>query len=95
MTQQYDNTNTATLFRNERKATDRHPDHNGTATVKCPHCGEVSEFWLAAWVKTAGQNAKRAGQKFFSMAFTSKDEQRQQQGARNFNDFDNDDNPAF
>jgi hypothetical protein len=87
----YDNTNTGALFRNERKETDRHPDHTGSAEVKCPHCGEASEFWIAAWVKTA----KNGGRKFFSLAFTSKDEQRKQQEERNLGDFDNDNDPAF
>lgn len=87
----YDNTNTGALFRNERKETDRHPDHKGSAQVKCPHCGEVSEFWLAAWVK----EAKAKGKRFFSLAFTSKEAQRKQQERSNFSDFDDDDGPVF
>lgn len=67
----YNTKNTGTLFRNQRKETDRHPDHTGQAEVKCPHCGKSGQFWLAAWVNTA----RTSGAKFFSTAFTSKDEQ--------------------
>jgi len=81
--------NTATLFRNQKKTTDRHPDHTGQAEVKCPHCGKSSQFWLAAWVKTA----RKGGSKFFSLAFTSKDDQANKQREKNFNDFDDD--PPF
>jgi hypothetical protein len=88
--QQYSNENSGALFRNERKETERHPDHTGNAQIKCPHCGEVTEFWLAAWVK----QAKNGGRKFFSLAFTGKEAQRKQQEERNFDGFDKDD-PAF
>ena len=52
------------LFKNERKATDRHPDYNGSCKI------EGKEYWIAGWIKTS-----KAGRKFMSLAFTVKDEQ--------------------
>ena len=70
----YDNTNSGVIFRNEDKTRENHPDHKGSSEIKCPCCGAVSAFWLSAWVKTAGPNAKNPGSKFFSLAFQPKDE---------------------
>jgi hypothetical protein len=55
--------NSGSLFRNERKEKDTHPDHTGTALI------DGREYWVSAWIKT-----KQDGGKFFSMAFKSKDE---------------------
>lgn len=70
---QYDNTNRGTLFRNDRKETDNHPDYNGSINVG------GQEFWLSAWIKTSGK-----GTKFMSLSVKPKDQkapqpQRQQQ----------------
>ena len=69
----YDNTNTGTLFKNERKTTDKHPDYNGSATIKCPHCQEKFDMWASGWIKVAGPNAKNPGSKFLSVAYSEKD----------------------
>lgn len=66
----YDNTNTGAMFVNDRKTTDRHPDRSGNAEIKCPHCDQVSPYWVSGWIKTA----KRSGQKFLSLAFSPKDD---------------------
>ncbi len=60
--------NSGILFKNDRKASQRHPDYKGNATIG----GE--EFYLSAWVKQ-GRNGK-----FLSLSFTSKTDQRE--GAR-------------
>ena len=67
----YDNNMTGVLFRNAEKdsAHPNWPDHKG----QCEINGE--EFWVSAWVKTAGQNSKNPGSKFFSLAFTAKEAQ--------------------
>lgn len=54
--------NSGSLFRNEKKEKDSHPDYNGNAMI------EGREFWISAWLKT-GKN----GTKFFSFAFKPKD----------------------
>jgi uncharacterized protein (DUF736 family) len=65
------------LFRNDKKSSDKHPDYKGAVIVR----GE--EFWLAAWIKT-GQN----GKKFMSLALTAKSDQRQGTSARRHDDSD-------
>jgi uncharacterized protein (DUF736 family) len=58
--------NTGSLFRNEKKETDNHPDHTGQIKI-----GGV-EYWVSAWI-----NESKSGQKYFGMKFKPKDEQRQ------------------
>ena len=39
----FDNTNRGSIWKNERKETDKHPDFTGSINV------EGKEFWLSAW----------------------------------------------
>lgn len=43
---QYDNTNRGTLFTNDRKTTEKHPDLKGSINI------EGKEYWLSGWFKT-------------------------------------------
>lgn len=61
---EYDNTNKGSLFKNDRKELDTHPDYNGSINVG----GE--EYWLNAWVK----ESKKDGKKFFSLSVKLKDQ---------------------
>jgi hypothetical protein len=70
MNQQYDNTNTGILARNERKEKDTHPDFSGTINV------EGVEYWLSGWTKEGKEGSKMQGKKFFSLSVRAKDEQR-------------------
>jgi hypothetical protein len=54
---EYDNRNTFTLFRNNRKANEKHADFNGTFTDE-----QGREYWVNAWSKTP----KNGGEKFLS-----------------------------
>lgn len=54
--------NNGTLGRNDRKTKDNHPDFRGSAMV------DGVEYWLAAWVKQGPSG------RFFSLAFTPKDD---------------------
>lgn len=65
----YDNTNTGTLGRNDRKETDKHADYRGQINV-----GGV-EYWLDGWIKTAGPAAKTPGSKFLSLRVKPKEAQ--------------------
>ena len=56
--------NSGSLFKNERKEKESHPDYKGTCMV-----GGV-EMWMSAWLKT-GAN----GTKFMSFSFQPKDQQ--------------------
>lgn len=68
----YDNTNSGSLFRNEKKERDTHPDARGEAEVMCPHCNNTVAFWLSAWTNVI-KKGKRAGQKMQSIKFSLKD----------------------
>lgn len=68
MGQQYDNTNSGLLAKNERKEKDTHPDLSGTINV------EGREYWLSAWRKT-GKSGKLEGKTFFSLSVKPKEEQ--------------------
>ena len=59
--------NSGSLFKNDRKEKDNHPDYKGTCMV-----GGV-EMWMSAWLKT-GAN----GTKFMSFSFQPKDQQQAQ-----------------
>lgn len=54
---EYDNRNTFTLFRNNRKEKDTHADFQGTFTDM-----DGREYWINAWSKTP----KNGGEKFLS-----------------------------
>lgn len=43
---QYDNTNRGTLFTNDRKTSEKHPDLKGSINI------EGKEYWLSGWFKT-------------------------------------------
>jgi len=43
---EYDRTNSGVLFKNEDKATDKHPDYGGSINV------DGIDYWLSAWIKT-------------------------------------------
>lgn len=80
---EYDNTNTGVLFRNQDKATDRHPDYNGSLNV------EGKEYWFSGWIKTSsGRGKLPAGTKFLSVAITAKDDppSRPNTGDQDFDD---------
>jgi len=40
------------LFKNDRKEQDSHPDYKGDILIN------GQEFWLSAWIKTAGSGTK-------------------------------------
>ena len=56
--------NSGSLFRNDKKETDNHPDYNGSAMVG------GQEVWMSAWLKTSTN-----GKKFMSFSFKPKDQQ--------------------
>lgn len=42
---EYDNTNRGSLFKNDKKETDKHPDYKGKINVG------GTDYWLSAWIK--------------------------------------------
>jgi uncharacterized protein (DUF736 family) len=61
--------NTGSLFKNDKKETDSHPDYKGSALID-----GLGECWLDAWINTANN-----GSKYMSVKIKPK-EARQQQG---------------
>lgn len=60
---EYDNNLRGVLFKNNKRTEERQPEYTGNCEIN----GE--EFWVSAWVKES-----KNGQKFFSMAYTSKEQ---------------------
>jgi hypothetical protein len=49
---EYDNTNRGSIWKNEKKDTDKHPDFTGSLNV------EGVEYWVSAWKRKEGASAK-------------------------------------
>lgn len=63
--------NSGTLFKNDKKTTDKHPDLNGSCEV------DGKKFYVSAWLK----EGKNSGKKFYSLSFkeaAQKEEDRSQ-----------------
>ena len=59
--------NSGSLFKNDRKEKDTHPDYKGTVMV------DGVEYWISSWLKTG-----KSGVKFMSLAFTPKEKPKEQ-----------------
>ena len=84
------NPDKGSIFRNDRKETESQPDHKGDAKLVCPHCNQTFETWISAWVN----DLKTKPGKYFSLAFTVKEDQPQSQTGASIpasqDDFDDD-----
>ena len=49
---EYDNTNRGSIWRNEDKTEDKHPDFKGSLNV------DGVDFWVSAWKRKEGANPK-------------------------------------
>ena len=56
------NKNSGALFKNDKKATEQHPEYTGKITI------EGVEYYLSAWVNTM----QSTGQKYMSLKATAK-----------------------
>ena len=67
---QYDNTNTGSLFKNDKGDNEKRPDYKGSVNV------EGVDYWLSAWIRESGPNSKTPGQKFMSLKLEAKEGQK-------------------
>jgi len=71
---------TGSMFKNQKKLTDNHPNMTGSALI------DGVEYWLSAWTKT-----DKNGNKWQSMSFTKKDQQKtREQAEKAVSDIDDD-----
>jgi len=78
-TKEFDNTNRGSLFKNDKKETDGHPDYKGQLNVN------GQDFWISAWLKTSKQ-----GTKFMSLSVQPKDRQSDQPTRKTVADLESD-----
>ena len=64
---EFDNTNRATMFVNDKKTEEKHPDWSGTLNV------EGKEYWISGWKKVS-----KGGKPFLSLSIREKQEQTRQ-----------------
>lgn len=60
---EYDNSNRGSIFKNDKKEEERHPDMTGTLNVN------GTDYWISAWKKTS-----KAGTSFLSLSVRPKQE---------------------
>jgi hypothetical protein len=63
---------TGSVFVNDRKDSDRHPDRSGSALLQCPHCRKTWSTWISGWIKESETKGK-----WLSLAFKPKGEKPQ------------------
>jgi hypothetical protein len=61
---EFDNTNRGSIFRNDKKLEEKHPDMNGSINI------EGTEYWISGWKKTS-----KAGSGFISLSVRPKQDQ--------------------
>lgn len=82
---EFDSTNRATLFINEKKENEKHPDWSGTLNV------QGKEYWISGWKKVS-----KGGKPFLSLSIREKQEQTRQSSQptrKAKEDFENSDIP--
>ena len=92
----YDNTNRGSIWKNDKKDTEKHPDFTGTLNVN------GVEFWVSAWKRKADASEKTPALNFSVKPKEDRGNQSPREGAGNqnfssqgssggkFNDFDDD-----
>lgn len=61
--------NSGSVFQNEKKDSDKHPDRTGQGLIECPHCGKSWGVWISGWLKKS-----KEGKPFMSLAFQKKED---------------------
>lgn len=79
--------NSGSIFKNQYKKEDKHPDHQGGCKIICEHCGKPNELRISAWIN----DLKDRSGKYFGLMF-SKHQPKEQSSpvGRTEEDFDDD-----
>lgn len=64
---EYDDTDRGAMFRNDKQGNEKRPDYRGSLDV----CGVA--YWISGWIKEAGPNSKKPGEKFMSLQVEAKE----------------------
>jgi len=81
---EYDNTNRGSIWKNDKKDTDRHPDFTGSLDV------EGTEYWVSAWLRKPDANPKAPALSFSIKQKDAPQQQAPQQAAPQGQSFDQD-----
>lgn len=63
---EFDNTNRGSLFKNDKKTEEKHPDMSGSINI------DGTEYWISGWKKQS-----KAGTGFISLSVRAKEQVRQ------------------
>jgi hypothetical protein len=63
---EFDNTNRGSLFKNDKKTEEKHPDMSGSINI------DGTEYWISGWKKQS-----KAGTGFISLSVRPKEQTRQ------------------
>jgi hypothetical protein len=63
---EFDNTNRGSLFKNDKKTEEKHPDMSGSINI------DGTEYWISGWKKQS-----KAGTGFISLSVRTKEQTRQ------------------
>jgi len=78
---EYDNTNRGSIWKNEKKETEKHPDFTGSLNV------DGVDYWVSAWKRKPDASAKAPA---LSFSVKPKDAPKQQNAPVQTADFDDD-----
>lgn len=81
MAQEYDNNNRGSIWKNDKKETEKHPDFTGSLNVN------GVDFWVSAWKRRADQNEKAPA---LSFSIKAKDDTAPVKASTHISDIDDD-----
>lgn len=58
--------NSGSIFKNQYKTEDKHPDHQGSCKIVCPHCNQPQEWRVSAWINELKEKSGR----YFGLSFS-------------------------
>ena len=78
--------NAGSIFKNQYKTEDKHPDHQGSCKIICEECGHATELRISAWIN----DLKNSAGKYFGLQFSKHQAKEQSSPLRTDEDIDDD-----